>query len=110
METRCLRGLDCFAVKKCSSNPSLAVASEGFFDSERFFQAHPGFELRRATVALLVWKIGRGPAKDEETRRVTEPLGPLPDPSPFGRTASATGPFAHTYQSRRLMRLSFFLV
>ena len=56
MGTRCLRGLDCFAVTKCSSNPSLAVASEGFFDSEDFFRLPLGFELRTATMAFLVWK------------------------------------------------------
>ena len=30
-----------------------------------------------------------------EATGLTEPSGPPPDPSPFGRTASATGLFAH---------------
>jgi hypothetical protein len=45
-----------FRGNQCSSNPSLAVASEGFFDSEDFFGLTPGFELRIATMAFLVWK------------------------------------------------------
>jgi hypothetical protein len=43
METKWPSGVDCFAFIKCSSNPPLAVASEGFFDSEEFYRLTPGF-------------------------------------------------------------------
>ena len=77
------------------------VASEGFFDSEDFFKLTRGFELRTATMAFLVWKeMDADLPETRDANWLTEPSGPPPDPSPLGRTASATGPyFAHTYQT-----------
>ena len=86
-----------FRSNQCSSNPSLAVASEGFFDSEDFFRLPLGFELRTATMAFLVWKeMDADLPEMRNANWLTEPSGPPPDPSPFGRTASATGIFLHT--------------
>jgi len=49
-------------------------------------------------MALLVGKMDADLPKTRKPDRFAEPRAPLPDPSPFGRTASATGPFAQTYQ------------
>jgi len=47
-------------------------------------------------MAFLVWKeMDADLPETREATGFTEPSGPPPDPSPFGRTASATGPL-HT--------------
>lgn len=66
-------------------------------------------------MAFLVWKEMDAdlPGTKNTTRNanwLTEPSAPPPDPSPSGTPHQLPDPFAHTYQSRRLMRLSFFLV
>jgi hypothetical protein len=66
-------------------NPSLAVASEGFFDSEDFSKLTLGFELRTAIMAFLVWKeMDADLPETREASWLTEPIGPPPDPSPSG--------------------------
>lgn len=65
-----------------------------------FYRLPLGFELRTATMAFLVWKeMDADLPETRDVNRLTEPSVPPPDPSPFGRTASATGILAHTYHS-----------
>jgi len=48
-------------------------------------------------MAFLVWKeMDADLPEMRNANWLTEPSGPPPDPSPFGRTASATGIFLHT--------------
>jgi hypothetical protein len=84
--------------------------NRGVFLIQRIFSGLPlGFELRTAKMAFLVWKeMDADLPETRDANWLTEPLGPPPDPSPFGRTASAAGLFANTYHSRRLMRPFFF--
>ena len=74
-----------FRSNKVPVNPSLAVASEGFFDSEGFYRLTRGL-----CYGEPQWRFGmeRMDADLPESQ-----IAPPPDPSPFGRTASATGPF-----------------
>jgi hypothetical protein len=111
METKWPSGVDCFAFIKCSSNPPLAVATEGFFDSEGYCRLTPGFVVADSHHGVFgMERMDADLPKTRERQLAYRTKCTAAGPQArSGATASATG-LLHTYQPRRLMRLSFFLV